>query len=64
MAMTQFLTLRRVLIADAVSSLGAALLMTLGAAPLAAPTGLPAGLLREGGLILLPFAGLAGFLGS
>lgn len=50
--------LRRVQLFDAATCLGAGLLCTLAAAPLAGLTGLPPGLLRGAGLFLLPFAAL------
>ena len=48
--------LRNVLLLDAATCVASGLLMSLGAAPLASMLVLPAVLLREAGLILLPFA--------
>jgi hypothetical protein len=55
--------LTRALQADAVASAASGLLMTLGAAMLADPTGLPPDLLRYAGLFLLPYAALVGWMG-
>ena len=48
--------LRKALLADAVLSGITGLLLALAAAPLAGPLGLPVGLLRWSGIILIPFA--------
>lgn len=48
-------SLRWLLWADAVTCTAAALLMTVGASPLADATDLPVNLLRVAGLILLPY---------
>jgi len=48
--------LRKALLADAVLSGLTGLLLALAAGPLAAPLGLPVGLLRWSGIILIPFA--------
>jgi hypothetical protein len=48
--------LRKALLADAVLSGLTGLLLALAAAPLAGPLGLPVGLLRWSGIILIPFA--------
>jgi hypothetical protein len=62
--MTNTLFLRRALLADAVVSGGAGLLMLLGAGLLDGLLGLPAGLLRYAGASLLPFAAIVGTLGT
>ena len=54
--------LRRALGADAVATLASALLMVLGAAPLAGWLGLPETLLRWAGLGLVPYAAWVGWL--
>jgi hypothetical protein len=51
--------LRKALLADAVLSGATGLLLALAAGPLSALLGLSAGLLREAGLFILPFAALA-----
>lgn len=56
--------LRRVLLVDAVASAGMGLMMVLFAAPAAAVLNLPAALLTEAGLVLLPFAAFVGYLAS
>jgi hypothetical protein len=56
------LLLRRALGADAVATLASALLMVLGAAPLAGWLGLPETLLRWAGLGLVPYAAWVGWL--
>lgn len=56
--------LRRVLLLDAVSSGSMGLMLLLFAAPAAAVLNLPAALLSEAGLILLPFAAFVGYLAS
>lgn len=48
--------LKRVLLADAVASGATGLLSLLAAAPLSAMLGLPGGLLRGAGAVLLPYA--------
>jgi hypothetical protein len=54
--------LRQALLADSVTTAGCALLFLLAAGPLEGFTGLPSGLLRAAGAILVPFAALVGFL--
>lgn len=56
--------LRRILLADALASAAAGLLMTLGAGYLAPMLGLPLMLLREAGLILLPFAAFVAYVAT
>ena len=56
--------LRRVLLLDAMSSGALALVGIALAAPLAALLGLPADLLREAGIVLIPFAAFVGFVAS
>ncbi|HJV80841.1 hypothetical protein [Noviherbaspirillum sp.] len=56
--------LRRVLLADALTSFGTGLLLTLDAGFLAPLLGLPSALLRAAGLILLPFAALVAYVGT
>jgi hypothetical protein len=58
------LLLRCALIADCVFSGVSALSLVLGAAPLAALTGLPEALLRETGLFLVLYAVLVGWLAA
>ena len=55
--------LRRVLLADAITSGAMGLLLALLAGPLARWFGLPTGMLREVGIFLLGFAALAATLG-
>lgn len=55
--------LRRVLLADAVSGLAMGMLLVLGAGTLEPLFGLPAGLLREAGLVLLPIAAFVAYVG-
>lgn len=55
--------LRQALVADATTSAACGLLMLLGASPLTGILGLPEGLLRAGGLVLLPYALFVGLLG-
>lgn len=54
--------LRKALLADAVLSGLTGLLLVLAAGPLAPPLGLPVGLLRWSGIILIPFAAFAAWL--
>jgi len=54
--------LRKALLADAVLSGLTGLLLLLAAGPLAAPLGLPVGLLRWSGVILIPFATFVAWL--
>jgi len=54
--------LRNALAADAVLSGLSALVLTFGAPLLAGPLGLPVGLLRGAGIILIPFAGFVAWL--
>lgn len=56
--------LRRVLLADAVSSAATGLLMLFGAGTLAGPLGLPSALLAGAGIALLPFAGALLYLAT
>lgn len=56
--------LRQALLADAAVSGATGLLLALGADPLAGLLGLPEGLLRHAGLVLLPFAAVVGWLGT
>lgn len=56
--------LRRVLLADALTSGASGLLMTFGAGPLEGALGLPAGLVRYAGLALLPFAAFVAYLAA
>jgi hypothetical protein len=56
--------LRKALMADAVVTGLAGLLMTLAAVPLATRYGLPVGLLRWAGLICLPFGAFDGWLAT
>ena len=61
-AIRPVLFLRQALLADAVTTAACALLMVAAAGPLASLLGLPAGLLRAAGLILIPFAAFLGML--
>ena len=56
--------LRRALLADAVFSGVAALVLTAGASPLAPRLQLPEALLRETGLFLIAYTMLVGWLAS
>ena len=56
--------LRRVLLLDAVSSGAMAVLLLTCSGVLAGLLNLPAGLLNEAGLVLVPFALAVGFLGT
>lgn len=56
--------LRRILLVDALASAATGLLMALGAPLLAPVLGLPLMLLREAGLILLPFAAFVAFVAT
>jgi hypothetical protein len=56
--------LRLALLADAIASGGMGIVLTLGAAPLGDWLGLPPALLLEGGLFLVPYAGLLAYLAS
>lgn len=56
--------LRFALIADAAASGAMALMLALGAGLLAPVLGLPEALLRNAGLVLVPYAALVGFIGS
>ncbi len=56
--------LRKALQADAALSGITGLVLLLAASPLAGPLGLPTALLRGSGVILIPFAALAAFLGT
>ncbi len=58
------LFLRRALLADAIASGAMALLLTLGAAPLASLLDLPGALLRETGLFLIAYTALVGWLAT
>lgn len=55
--------LRQALVADAATSGACGLLLLLAAGPLASLLGLPVPLLRLSGVVLLPYAGLVGYLG-
>jgi hypothetical protein len=54
--------LRKALLADAVLSGLTGLLLVLAASPLATPLGLPVGLLRGSGILLVPFAAFVAWL--
>lgn len=56
--------LRQALIADAATTAACGLLMLLAASPLSGLLGLPEGLLRAAGTLLLPYAAFIGFLGT
>jgi hypothetical protein len=56
--------LRLALLADAVASGAMGVLLVTAADPLAAWFGLPVALLREVGLLLIPYAGLLAYLAS
>lgn len=56
--------LRRVLLADAAASGATGLLMAFGASFLEPLLGLPVALLREAGIILLPFAALLTYIAT
>jgi hypothetical protein len=56
--------LRRVLLADALASAAMAALLLPAAGALAGPLGLPAGLLRGAGLLMLPWVALTAWLGT
>ena len=56
--------LRAALLGDAAASAGMGLLLTTAAQPLASLLALPEPLLRGAGLVLLPCAGLAAWLGA
>ena len=56
--------LRRALLADAVISGGTGILMAASAGFVDGLLGLPAVLLREAGILLLPFAALVGWLAT
>ena len=58
------LFLRRAILADAIFSGASAVLLTLGAGPLAPLLNLPEPLLRETGLFLLAYAALVWWLGT
>lgn len=64
MTITPSLFLRRVLLADAVASAGAGLLMAFGANFLTGLLGLPTMLLIEAGIFLLPYAAFVGWMGT
>ncbi len=55
--------LRAALLGDAAASGGMGLLLTAAAHPLASLLALPEPLLRDAGLVLLPYAGLVAWLG-
>src|SRR5688500_18080311 len=63
-AMSSTLFLRRVLAVDALSCAAMGVVMTLGASPLAELFGLPAGLVRGAGMILLPTFAFIGWLST
>lgn len=56
--------LRRVLLVDAATSGAAGLVLALGAGPLAGLLGVPEGLLRAAGVVLLPFAAFVLWIGT
>ncbi len=56
--------LRLALLADAVASGATGILLAAAAEPLAAPLGLPLALLREVGLLLIPYAALLVYLAT
>ena len=58
------LLLRRAILADAIFSGASAVLLSLGAGPLAPLLNLPEPLLRETGLFLIGYAALVGWLGT
>lgn len=58
------LFLRRAILADAIFSGASAVLLSLGAGPLAPLLNLPEPLLRETGLFLIAYAALVGWLGT
>lgn len=58
------LFLRRAILADAIFSGASAVLLNLGAGPLAPLLNLPEPLLRETGLFLIAYAALVGWLGT
>lgn len=64
MSIAPSLFLRRALLADAVASAGTGLLMAAGAGVLDGLLGLPTLLLREAGILLLPYAALVAWLGT
>src|SRR3546814_16351123 len=64
MIMSSTLFLRRVLALDALSCAGMGVLLAAAAAPLAPLFGLPEGLVRGAGLLLLPLAAFIGGLAS
>lgn len=64
MSIAPSLFLRRALLADAVASAATGLLMATGAGFLDGLLGLPTLLLREAGILLLPYALLVGWLGT
>jgi hypothetical protein len=56
--------LRRALLADAIVSGATGLMMALGAGLTHGLLGLPEALLREAGIVLLPYAAFVGFVGT
>ena len=56
--------LRRALLADALVSGATGLMMLLGAGLTHGLLGLPEALLREAGIVLLPYAAIVGFVGT
>ncbi|HEX5830037.1 MAG TPA: hypothetical protein VFY16_03580 [Gemmatimonadaceae bacterium] len=58
------LALRTVLLLDAAATSATGLLLAVGAGPLAPVLGLPAGLLRGAGVVLLPFAAALAWLAT
>jgi len=58
------LFLRYALLADAIASGASGLLMIAGADPLTSVLGLPVALIRESGLLLVPFVALVAFVGT
>ena len=62
--MSSTLFLRRVLALDALSCAVMGIVMAAGSAPLAELFGLPAGLVRGAGIVLLPIAAFIGWLSA
>ncbi len=56
--------LRQALLSDAVTTIACALLMLFGAGFLDSVLGLPAGLLRMAGIVLVPYAAWVAYLGT
>jgi hypothetical protein len=62
MTLSNEIFLRRTIIVDAVASGASALLLIGGAGLLAGPLGLPEALIREAGILLIPFIALLGWI--